>query len=740
MNAKILFASAAAAALALGAGSATAQSAAPAGQVAEVIVTAQKRAENIQDVPISMEVVSAQKLEAFHSADFKAIMNYVPNVFVESTAGNDVIYIRGFGSPPANFGFDQSVSLYVDGVYAGRSRQFQAPFFDLARVEVLRGPQGALFGKNTPAGAVSIVTAGPTSELEGAATAIYNFNMRGIEASGHVSGPISDTLSARLAVKFVDKQGYVDNLYSRRAEPKTMQQLARLTVKYAPSDTFDFVGKVDYGNSVVRGGITVSGPLDKPQDARDTRYIQDNILGQEGTKTTSLGVSGTANLALGDYTLTSVTGYSYFRGNIVNNFDQTLPSGVGFTPNSVFNSYPEHFRQVSQEVRLLSPTDRKLEYIVGAYYDQSRYQLTQLGGFDIASLPHKSVAQTNFRQRAETYSVFGQATFNFTDAFRAIGSLRYTKSDKVGYFNGKMLQGAFSLRPITSAKGDISESNTDPSITVQYDITPRIMAYATYGRGSKSGGFVSNTYGTVDSTFKYRPEKSENYEAGVKSSWLDGQLVVNASVYNTKFEDLQVSFYNPVRSAYETGNAATASSKGIEGSIVWRPSPNFDITASGAYQDVKYDDYPGASCLASQPITVCNPAIPASVSANNIKGSPLPYTSKATGNIQAHHMAELPNGLRLDTTVSVAGRSKYFNSDNQHPLFGLQQGYAKVDLRIQLAPEDDKWRLALVGQNLTDERTVGSAFNLPAPITAVPRAIFYLEPTRNIAVEAGIRF
>ncbi len=126
----------------------------------EIIVTAQKRAQNIQDVPISMEVVSGQRLDDFNSNDIKAVMNYTPNVFVQSTAGNDVIYIRGFGSPPANFAFDQSVSLYVDGVYAGRSRQAQAPFFDLARVEVLRGPQGALFGKNTAAGAVSVVSAG----------------------------------------------------------------------------------------------------------------------------------------------------------------------------------------------------------------------------------------------------------------------------------------------------------------------------------------------------------------------------------------------------------------------------------------------------------------------------------------------------------------------------------------------------------------------------------------------------
>ena len=127
-----------------------------------------------------MEVVSGQKLNSFHATDIKSVMNYTPNVFVESTAGDDVIYIRGFGSPPANFSFDQSVSMYVDGVYAGRSRQAQAPFFDLQRVEVLRGPQGALFGKNTPAGAVSVVSANPTNTFQGEVTGVYNFDLKGL--------------------------------------------------------------------------------------------------------------------------------------------------------------------------------------------------------------------------------------------------------------------------------------------------------------------------------------------------------------------------------------------------------------------------------------------------------------------------------------------------------------------------------------------------------------------------------
>lgn len=703
----------------------------------EIIVTAQKRAQNIQDVPISMEVVSGQRLDDFNSNDIKAVMNYTPNVFVQSTAGNDVIYIRGFGSPPANFAFDQSVSLYVDGVYAGRSRQAQAPFFDLARVEVLRGPQGALFGKNTAAGAVSVVSAGPTDRFEGKLTANYNFDFKGTDFSGYLSGPLTDTLSARLAMKVLNQQGYIRNLATDHDDPEIKQQLLRLTMKWEPSANFDYTAKVEYANRDVVGGITVSSPLTSAQDPHLTRYLDKSALGDEGTKTKSVMISGTGNIAIGDYTLTSVTGYSWFNANIVNGFDQTIPGGGGaFTNNSVYNSFPERFEQFSQEIRLLSPTGRTFDFIVGAYYDHGKYRLDQLQGFNIADLfgsPYFGRIDSRFNQTSESWSLFGQGTLNLADTFRVIGSLRYSHTSKDADFASRLVYGPFAIRPISSADGSLSEGNVDPSVTVQFDVAPRIMLYATYGRGSKSGGFVSNTLGTTDATFAFKPERSTNYEAGVKSTLLDGKVVANVSVYDTQFKNLQVSVYQPASSSYLTGNAASATSKGIEGSLALYLSPNLDITASGAYQDIKYDDYPGAACLASQPST-CTPAT------NNLAGYRLAYTSKWTGNVSAHGRVPLGDDLKLDITGVAAGRSKYFDSDNQSPIFGIQKGYVKLDLRVQLSDADERWFLAFVGKNLTNELTTGSAFNLPAPITAVPRAILYLEPPRNLSIEAGFKF
>jgi iron complex outermembrane receptor protein len=710
------------------------------GTVEEVVVTAQKREQNVQDVPISMEVVSATKIAAFHTDTLKELS--IPNMNVGAVGGNDVIYMRGFGSPSQNYGFDQSVSLYVDGVYAGKSRQFMSPFFDIQRIEVLRGPQGALFGKNTAAGAISIVSAQPTSTFEGAATGIYNFDQKGYELNGYVSGPLTKDLSARLAAKVVDQDGYVKNLaYGGRKEPTTESQMLRLSLRYAPEGDFDYLAKVEYGHGKDGGMPVVSGPLDKPQQPVLTRYATDDLgrLGPAGFTTTDWNVAGTGNLKIGSFTLTSITAYSFFDAGHTNNWDLTNPAG-GVVPASIFNTFPEHFQQWSQELRLASPTGGKFDYIVGAYYDNSQYKLKPLSDYNLPALGGVFLMGSNFKQQAESYSFFGEGTYHFTDAFRAVGSLRYTHTYKRGAYSNAKLQGPFPLSAISTAQGTISEGRVDPSLTLQYDVAPHIMVYAAYGQGSKSSGFVSNTAGTTDATFKFRPEESKNYEVGAKTTLLDGRLVLNTAIYNIKFNDLQVSTYNPNTTSFVVGNAAKASGKGIEVAATWYPLPNFDVTGSAAYQDVKYDDFPGASCLASQPITQCNPANPASVAANNLAGSPLPNISKFSGSIQGHYVADLANDLKLATTVAVNGRSKFFNADDQSPFYGLQPSYAKVDARIELYRGPRDWHVALVGTNLTNELTTEGAFKLPVPITAVTRAQYFVDPGRAISIEAGVRF
>lgn len=741
-TALILLATTAAAALVTGADPALAQSAPSASsgttEIAEVIVTAQKRAENIQDVPISMEVVPAKEIVGFHENNLRDIQNYVPNVFVEASGGNNVIYMRGFGAGSANFGFDQDVSLYQDGIYLGHSKQLEAPFFDLDRIEVLNGPQGALFGKNTAAGAVSIVTAGPTDHFEASANAIYNFDLKGFDLSGFVSGPITSTLSARLAVRIVDEDGFILDNFTGTKEPRTREQLARLTLKWAPNSNFDYTTKADYVNKLVTGCVNVSISNTAPQTPPTNCYITPGPGGPPVNEFESWLVSGTGNLHLGDYTLTSITGYDWFKGLLLNGFDADIPGG-GVTANTISDGFPERFHQFSQEVRLASPTGHRLEYIVGAYYDLSRYEVDEVFYYDLHGGALAGGQHSHFDEHGDSYSVYGQATYHILDSLRLLGSLRWTNTDKNATYSAHTDFGS-PLQPISSAVGSLSEHNIDPSVTLQYDATRQIMFYITYGEGSKSGGFVSDTFGTKNSTFSYLPERSRNYEGGVKATLLSGRLTANASVFDTTISNLQLAVFNPTTNNFVVSNAASATSKGVEFSLAWYPLSHFDITGAAAYQVPEFDNYQGASCFAWQPLTACNPAVPASVIANNLKGVQLTYTSRFSGHIQFHYFQPLPDNLKLDATLIVAGRSGYYDSDNQDPVYGYQKGYAKIDARVQLASDNDRWHIALVGKNLTNEITVSNDGNLPASITNNARAIATIDETRNISIEAGVRF
>jgi iron complex outermembrane receptor protein len=702
-----------------------------------IVVTAQKREQSIQDVPISIAVVSGEQLSSFHAKDMADVAASVPNLYVQRLAAADVIYIRGFGSSPSNFSFDQSVSLYQDGIYAGRGKQFEAPFFDIERIEVLRGPQGALFGKNTPAGAISIVTANPTSTFEAGVTGVYNFSLQGGEATAYVSGPLSENFSARLAVKGLYLDGFIPNRVSGNNDNARRQGLARVTLRYDSGD-FDATAKLEYSRSQTLGISQVIASATVPGVVTEDRFVDNYPYGfRESENIESKNVSLTANYQIGDHTLTSVTGYSNFAADRTNSYSRDVPA-------IYLNRVLEDYEQASQEIRLSSPTGKTLEYIVGGYFDWSSYVLDYPKYYDTPGGVSGSIV-SRFRQTARTYSAFAQLKLNATPYFRVIGSARYTRTEKDGTFATVLLTGA-PLGRITTASGSIGEGILDPSATVQFDASDDIMLYASYGRGSKSGGFVSNTVGTVDSTFIYRPERSTNYEVGVKSTFFDRKLTVDVSAYYLKFTDLQTSTYDSTLTppGFLTKNAAAARSAGIEWSIAYRPIRALKITWNGAYQDAKYTDFPGAACLASQPLSVCNPAAPVGAANNpannNIAGYPLTFSSEWSGSAQVQYTLPIGSDYELTTTGQMNYRSHFFNSDDQNPIFGVQGAYQKYDLRAQFGKRDDGWSIALVGRNITDVRTYTFAFFWPGSLTRFPTAQKFQEEPRTISIEGKLKF
>lgn len=690
-----------------------------------------------------MTVLSGGDIAKYADKNIHNLITRLPNVNMVTQGVNDVIYIRGFGSSPNNFAFDPDVSVYVDGIYEGKSGELIEPLFDVDHVEVLRGPQGALLGKNTAAGAISIITASPSSSFGGEATVLYNFLEKGPEVDGYVTGPITSTLSGRLAVKLIDQDGFLRNEATSTDDPHIDQDLIRGSLTWTPSADFDATGKLEYVYFKENGGINIDGPLTSAPPDNDTRYVQEPY-GPSGLPEVN-GVSSTnaslnANYHAGNYTITSITGLSYFTRYPINGYDEANPDGGPLVPgNNVYqNGFPERFTQVSQEFRLLSPTGGKFDYVLGAYVDHSVWNLRQNIFYDLAS-GFDGAQYTNFYQIASTYSGFVIANYHFTNSLLLRGSFRYTDNEKTGDFTSGTYYGR-PLRALTDVSAHLSEGSGDPSVTLQYDATRHVMVYASFAEGSKSGGFVSNTFGIMPDDFQFAPERSRNYEVGLKSTLADGRLLLDASIYDLQIKNLQVSSYVPSISSFVTDNAAEATSKGAEAFITWRPVNPLTFTASGAYLDAKYDQYLGAACLASDPVSVCNPASPASVAVHNLAGETLEYASKWTGNIEAHHTASISDSLRLDSTIMASYRSAYFKSDNYSQVYGIQPGAVKINARIELSQPGSGWSIAIAGKNLTNVYTFSNTLALPASVTAQARTISYLDELRSVWLEVSKKF
>lgn len=713
----------------------------------EIVVTAQKREQRLQDVPVSLTAVSGETLQDLKITDLRSVQSYVPNMAVLNSGVNPVVFIRGFGSGPNNVAFDQEVSVYLDGIYGGRGAQFSAPFFDLERMEVLRGPQGALFGRNTAAGAISLVSARPTRSPEGYLTAGYDFEWQGFDLTGVASGPISETLGIRAAGKVTRQDGYIRNLYNDRDEPLLRDTMARVTLRWEPTNNIDIVLKNEYGKHRLKGGVTVSGSLTEDvydSDFGDERYISDNYAGaglDEASGIETWNTALNADFGIGDHTLTVVGGYSHFTTERFTAYDEIAPDGT-VPPNGgnarFGNGFPEDFDQWSIEARVSSPLGQFLEYVVGVYYDTSDYHLHQDTYYrEVFSLTgHQS---TDFYQDSDAWSVFGQGTLNFTDALRLIAGLRYSKVEKSATFTQYTVSGS-PLNPIGPDRaGSLSEDYFDPSGTLQYDVAPDVMLYATVARGSKSGGFVSNTYNVSADGFQFAAERSTNYEFGIKSTLGNGLATVNLAVFRMDFSDLQQSAYDPDRRTFFTRNAAKARSEGVELEVQVLPADDLALTASVAYLDARFVDYPGAPCLAYETTAQCDSSDPASLAAHNIAGLPLLFAPEWSGNVGFNYETDV-GGLRLVTGANAQFRSDYFIADGYSPVWGVQDGWVKFDARIQLGAQDDSWNIALVGRNLADEHTRGAAIRFPGSITATTRSLSWMDEYRSLSLNGTVRF
>ncbi len=736
------------------------------GGLEEIIVTAQKRAEGLSEVPISISAVSGEAIEAYGQTNLEAVSSSIPNLKITQTAIANRIAIRGIASGD-NKGFEQSVAMFVDGIYYGRDQLSRMPLVDLQRIEVLRGPQPTLFGKNAIAGAVNVVSRRPTNDFEGSVSASYEFEHKEKRLTGVLSGPISQNIGARVVGYYRHMDGYFFNTRQNRNEPNVREAFVRGIVEFEGDGPLSADVKVEYADFKTKGqpreafgpvGIystVFAGPLfvETNED-----YIRADG-GYESRNTVFNSVLN-ANLELGDHTLTSVTGYLDYAVNETIDVDFVNPSLLDGTLQS------EDYRQFTQELRIASPGDQAFNYIAGAYFQNTKLGVTDQVRFSpfFLNTGFRALGDTTndrvYSQKSDLISVFAQAEFSLTDALRVTVGARFNHETKSGSRALAINRGPLSLTPPTGApisdaavfgtfrvlnieahsiSGKLSEDSFNPMANIQYDITDDLMFYASFARGSKAGGFdvrgnslPTSTTVATPGAFLFGDERADNFEAGLK--YKTRKLAINVSLYRTKYTDLQTNVFDGQLS-FNVRNASGAVTQGVEADMRWAVDDHFTLSGAIAYLDFEFTNFPLGQCYFQQ--------VPTSGTFCSYTGQRNTLTPKWSGNLNGDFSHEVGGNMKLGVNLNADFSSSYIAAANLDPRT-LQEGYVKMGARLSLGHIDDNWTVALVGRNLTDERIKQTAGALPLATTFTARngvaySAIYDRP-RNIALQFDVKF
>lgn len=760
-------------------------------QLEEVVVTAQKRVQSLTDVPISVSALGGDKLAEASLNEIGDITAYVPNLTMNETGIGTNISIRGISSG-INQGFEQSVGMYVDDIYYGRAQLARAPFLDLERIEVLRGPQSILFGKNSIAGALSMTTANPTEEFEGSISALYEPDHGEKDVRLMLSGPISENVSGRLAAMWRETDGFYENTTLNRDEPQDEQQVIRGKLMWHATDTTTATLKVEKGSFDAQGRfleivspVTLPGGTPYPTvfqalngHALDTTQDFKRQSNGDNSFNDTTNVTLKVDWEVGDHTVTWTSGY--------NAYEYTELCDCDFTGGTIFEATTgEEYDQVSHELRLTSPGGETIDYIAGVFYQRYDLQfndaiviptnsvLTALSPA-FGALPGTRTARS-FTQDSDLWSVFGQATWNISEVARLTVGGRFTSEDKEGTREQlhigadgvaqdittgtlNLPYGIFGIEPYNQIKGERSENKFTPLVTFQWDITDDIMAYATYTTGFKSGGYdarsnahpdpaVSNSINVARAargldpsntgTFEYEEEEATSYEFGAKMVLAGGAADLNVAVFRTEYDDLQTSQFDGVL-GFNVTNAGKATTQGVELDGRWLLSEGLTLSGALAYLDFEYDDFSNSQCYFGRtPDSATHPTL------CDLSGETREFTPELSANVSFNYNMPMGDTSALDFTLDVIYSDEYFASPTLDPAL-VQDAYVQVNARIALELMDSDLIFALVGKNLTDEEivTFGNQAPLSTTLTQGSGTAYYAfyERPASVALQMNYKF
>jgi iron complex outermembrane receptor protein len=678
----------------------------------EVIVTAQKREQNLQDVAQSVDIVRGDELDALRGSaeDILFLSARVPSVYAEGSFGRTFprFYIRGLGNTDFDLNANQPVSLVYDDVVLENPILKGFPVFDTARVEVLRGPQGTLFGRNTPAGVIKFESARPTQEFEGYAKASYGrFQTGTLEAA--VSGGLSDTVSARASGLYQTRDAYVENVAPAGPEEdfEGFDELAgRFQLLIEPKDAnVDILvnvhgRKLNGGSRTFRANAIQQGTgglvdgFDRFTAQADAPQLLD---------VANFGANLKVNLGWGEGTLTSVTALETVsidaRGDVDGGFGAgflglSSPGFIPFPAESQDN-ITDH-RQITQELRYNVQATDALNLTAGVFVFLEDLEIESLS-FDTlftGGVNGRAVQE----QDTSAYAAFTSLEYALNDRLTATGGLRLTVENKD--FIARRTEGPFGSGTLGPVTRDLSATVLSGDFTLDYALNDAVNLYGRYSRGFRSpnvqGRIVFGDAVTVADT-----EFIDSFEAGFKSTFMGGRGVLNGAAYYYETKDQQVTAVGGAGNFNQLFNADSVQGMGIELDAFLNPTDNIELTAGFSINDTEIDDPDLEVGICGSPCTVLDP-ISATTGNALIDGNPLPQAPKYIANATARYGFPLANGGELFAFGDIAYRSEvnFFLYESEE---FRSEALTEIGLRGGYVHNDGQWEVAGYVRNLTGQ-------------------------------------
>jgi len=766
----------------------------------DIVVTARRREESAQNVPVSVTAFSRDDLQRRNLTSLEDVAATAPQLTIAraQTGSGSQITLRGIGSNPGSIGIEQSVAVVVDSVYYGQGRTINEGFFDLAGLEVLKGPQSLFFGKNATAGVISITTANPGDHLEVIARGGYEFNARQVYGEGIISTPLSDTFGVRLAVR-ASKQfgGLATNIANPiafntreldgtlhphvappapRDEPQEKEFLGRLTLQWKPTSELTATLKASGSkNNTNNSGATAAiancatgfSSFDKTTPCVHDFILHQNLIapdiapnfpladpsGALFNRYSSWAVTGTVEYAMDPLTWTTVVNYNYNRNHLAADADNQ-----SYGPINVYATELTSYHAFSAESRVQTKLDGPINGLLGVLYQSTGRifeQYAAAGNFENpAAGTNRYVAFSKDSQtHGKTFSVYGQLSWKIVPTLELTGGGRYIHETKNSYFvhpyADPRLAGRYRVGQYVYS--DQTFNNFSPEATLTWRPTNDITIYGAYKSAYKSGGFSNSgsyTYLGSPNDLSFAPETVKGGEIGIKTTLLDRQLRFNVAAYHYKYKNFQIDFINSITFNFITTNAGSVKQDGIEAEFQFAPRdlPGLQLRGSINYNNSRYGEFIAPCYTGETPAQGCSLKAYSGTNAQDVAGIRLNNAPKWVGSLGATYSTDVSDSWKAELGVDARYSGSYLASSYLNPL-SYQKHYVNLDATLRLTTQDDRWQLALIGKNLTNNFVVTGAQDAPstgggtgtaAGVPSDQRSFF--APPRTVAVQVTFHY